>query len=94
MFLLPIAGTGALPVKANWCHASGSKVVGTHCHQGSVLLYVKCGPSTIIAIAIGRNEVGTIARWKAGTIAVVATASTNSVAGAVSFHCPVPHVSY
>ena len=64
-----------------------------HCHQGSVLLYVKCGPSTIVAITTGRIVDVTIACWKVGTIAEVVTASKNSVAGVVGFHCPVTHVS-
>ena len=67
-----------------------------HCHQGSVLLYVKCGPSTIAATTIGRIVAATNTRWKAGTNAAVVTASINSVAGAVGgagFHCPVVHVT-
>ena len=64
-----------------------------HCHQGSVLLYVKCGPSTIVAITTGRIVAATIARWRGGTIVVVETASRNSVAGAVGFHCPVPNIT-
>ena len=64
-----------------------------HCHQGSVLLYVKCGPSTIDAIINGRIADVTNACWNAGTIAAVATASINSVAGVVGFHCPVQYVT-
>ena len=58
-----------------------------------MLLYVKCGPSTISAIATGRIVVVTIACWIVGSIVVVSTASINSVVGVVGFHCPVPHVS-
>ena len=65
-----------------------------HCHQGSVLLYVKCGPSTIAAITNGRFAVVMNASWIAGTTDAADTASNNSVDGAVGFHCPVPHVSY
>ena len=65
-----------------------------HCHQGSALLYVKCGPSTITAITIGRIvAAGTIACWKEGTIVAVVTASRNSVVGVVGFHCPVHYVT-
>ena len=64
-----------------------------HCHQGSVLLYVKCGPSTIVATTTGRIVDATIACWNVGTSVVVATASINSVEGAVGFHCPVPNIT-
>ena len=64
-----------------------------HCHQGSVLLYVKCGPSTIDAITIGRTAVATIACWNVGTIAAVVTASINSDVGVAGFHCPVPNIT-
>ena len=64
-----------------------------HCHQGSVLLYVKCGPSTIAAITKGRIAVVTIACWIVGTNEVAVTASINSLAGVVGFHCPVQYVT-
>ena len=64
-----------------------------HCHQGSVLLYVKCGPSTIAATTRGLTADATRACWNDGTTAVVETASKNSVAGVVGFHCPVQYVT-
>ena len=64
-----------------------------HCHQGSVLLYVKCGPSTIAANTTGRTVVVTNARWNVGTIVAAVTASKNSAAGVVGFHCPVHYVT-
>ena len=64
-----------------------------HCHQGSVLLYVKCGPSTIVAKTIGRIAAETIARWIVGMIVVVVTASKNSAVGVAGFHCPVQYVT-
>ena len=64
-----------------------------HCHQGSVLLYVKCGPSTIVAITIGRIFVDTIACWKVGSNVEAATASMNSAGGVEGFHCPVPNIT-
>ena len=64
-----------------------------HCHQGSVLLYVKCGPSTIVAITKGRIAAVTNACWIVGTNAAAATASINSVAGVAGFHCPVHYVT-
>ena len=65
-----------------------------HCHQGSVLLYVKCSSAPNVASAVGRIAVGnTVACWKAGTIVVVVTTSKNLVAGAEGFHCPVEYVT-
>ena len=47
-------------------------------------MILECGPSTIVAITIGRIVVGiTIACWIVGTIIVVVTASRNSVVGVV-----------
>ena len=46
-------------------------------------MILECGPSTIVAITIGRIVVVTIARWIVGTIVVVVTASINSVVGVV-----------
>ena len=46
-------------------------------------MILECGPSTIIAIAIRRIVVVTIACWIVGTIVVVVTASINSVVGVV-----------
>ena len=46
-------------------------------------MILECGPSTIVAITIGRIVVVTITCWIVGTIVVVVTASTNSVVGVV-----------
>lgn len=47
-------------------------------------MILECGPSTIVAIAIGRIVVGiTVSRWIVGTIVVVVTTSINSVVGVV-----------
>ena len=46
-------------------------------------MILECGPSTIVAITIGRIVVVTIACWIVGTIVVVVTASINSVVGVV-----------
>ena len=47
-------------------------------------MILECGPSTIVAIAIGRIVVGiTVSCWIVSTIIVVVTASRNSVVGVV-----------
>ena len=44
-------------------------------------MILECGPSTIIAIAIGRIVVVTIACWIVGTIVVVVTANIREIRG-------------
>ena len=46
-------------------------------------MILECGPSTIVAITIGRIVVVTISCWIVGTIVVVVTASINSVVDVV-----------
>ena len=65
-----------------------------HCHQGSVLLYVKCGSTTKDARAIGRSVAGITAYcWIFSTYIVKVTASQTSIVVRVGFHCPFKYVS-
>ena len=46
-------------------------------------MILECGSGSIVAIAIGRIVVVTIACWIVGTIVVIVTATQNSIVGVV-----------
>ena len=64
-----------------------------HCHQGSVLLNVKCSPATVDAVAIVRIVVETTPRWIVATSIVVSAPTQNPAVGRVGLHGPVVHVT-
>jgi len=54
-----------------------------HRYQGSVLLYVKCGTTTIIVVTISRIVVVTIVCWIVVAIVVVIATPIHPVVGTV-----------
>ena len=64
-----------------------------HCHQGSVLLNVKCSPATVVVAAIVRIDVAAVTCWTAATTIVVTAPTQNPAEGRVGLHGQVEHVT-
>ena len=64
-----------------------------HCHQGSVLLNVKCSPATVFAEAKVRIAAVAVACGSNVSNAVVIAPTPNPVVGRVGLHGPVVHVA-